>query len=63
MGPLNYYSVEVKLEVRHRMLIAASSEQAAVNVAFNEEIPVESLNDFDRDVVRIVDLKERVYVS
>ena len=50
MGPLNYYSVEVKLGVRHRMLIVARSEQEAVNVAFSEDIPVENLNDLQRDV-------------
>jgi hypothetical protein len=32
------------------MLIAARSEQEAVNVAFSEDIPVENLNDLQRDV-------------
>lgn len=34
-----------------------------MSVAFNEEIPVESLEDFERDVVRVVEMKEKVYVS
>jgi hypothetical protein len=58
-----YYSVEVKLEVRHNMLIAAHNEEEAISVAFSESIPVDSLDDFDREVIRTVQMKERVYVS
>ncbi len=63
MRPLNYYSVEVKLEVRRNMLIAAQSEGEAISAAFNEHIPIETLDDFDRELIRTVQLKERVYVS
>jgi hypothetical protein len=45
------------------MLIAARTEQEAMAVAFSENIPVESLDDFDREVVRTVQVEERVYVS
>ncbi|MDP2885332.1 MAG: hypothetical protein Q8P51_09965 [Ignavibacteria bacterium] len=63
MGPLTYYSVEVKLEVRHKMLIAAQTEAEAVSAAFNEYVPIENLDDFDRGLIRTVQMKERVYVS
>ena len=63
MKPLTYYSLEVKLEVRHNMLIAARSEEEAISAAFSENIPVESLDDFDKELVRTVQMKERVYVS
>jgi hypothetical protein len=42
------------------MLIAARSEEEAVGVALSESIPVDSLDDFDREVVRTVQLKERM---
>ena len=62
-GAVTYYSVKVKLEVRHNMLIAAQTEEEALGVALSENIPAESLNDFDREVVRTVQMKERVDVS
>lgn len=45
------------------MLITAHNEEEAVGVALSENIPVDSLDDFDREVVRTVQMKQRVYVS
>jgi len=44
-------------------VVAAKSEEDAISVAFSENIPVDSVDDFDREVVRVVAMKERVYVS
>ncbi len=45
------------------MLIAARTEEEAISAAISEDIPIESLDDFDREVIRTVQMKERVYVS
>jgi len=56
-------SVEVKLEVRHNMLIAAHNEEEATGVVLPEGIPVDSLDDFDREGGRAMQMKERVHMS
>lgn len=61
--PLSFFSVEVRLEARYKLLVAAQSEQEAINAAFSEDLPAQSLEDFERELVRVVEMKERVYVS
>ena len=60
---VGYYSVQVKLETCYDLLIPAESEQEAIDVAFHEELPERRLEDFARNVVRVVQMKERVYIS
>ena len=60
---VGYYSVQVKLETCYNLLIAAANEEEAINVAFNEDLPERRPEDFARNVVRVVQMKERVYVS
>ena len=59
---VGYFSVHVRLEACYNMLIAAENEEEAINVALNEDLPARSIEDFARDVVRVVQMKERVYV-
>ena len=59
---VGFFSVRVKLEACYNMLIAADNEEEAINVALNEDLPARSIEDFARDVVRVVQMKERVYV-
>ena len=59
---VGYFSVQVKLEACYNLLIAAKNEQEAINVAFNEDLPARSIEDFTKDVVRVVQMKQRVYV-
>ena len=40
-----------------------NSEEEAVNAALIEKLPARSIEDFAKDVVRVVQMKERVYVS
>ena len=41
------------------MLVATKSEAEATSVAFYEDIDVERIKDFDRESVRVVDIKVR----
>ena len=59
---VGFFSVHVKLEASYNMLIAAANEEEAINVALNEDLPARSIEDFEKDVVRVVQMKERVYV-
>jgi sulfur transfer complex TusBCD TusB component (DsrH family) len=59
---VGYFSVEVRLEASYNMLIAAENEEEAVNVALNEDLPARSIEDFAKDVVRVVQMKQRVYL-
>ena len=60
---VGYFSVQVKLEACYDLLIVAKNAEEAINVAFNEDLPDRKLEGFARDVVRVVQMKERVYVS
>ena len=60
---VGFFSVQVKLEACYNLLIAAENEEEAINVAFNEDLPARSIEDFAKDVVRVVEMKKRVYVS
>ena len=60
---VGYFSVQVKLEACYNLLIAAANEEEAISAAFNEDLPAKNIEDFARDVIRVVQMKERVYVS
>lgn len=60
---VGFFSVEVRLEACYKLLIAAENEEEAISVAFNEDLPARDIEDFTKDVVRVVQMKERVYVS
>jgi len=60
---VGFFAVQVKLETCYDLLIPAESEQEAIDVAFHEELPERRLEDFARNVVRVVQMKERVYIS
>jgi len=60
---VGFFSVQVKLEACYDLLIAAENEEEAVNAAFNEDLPARRFEDFSKDVVRVVQMKQRVYVS
>ena len=62
INSVGYFSVQVKLEACYNLLIAAKNEEEAINAAFNEDLPARSIEDFTKDVVRVVQMKERVYV-
>ena len=60
---VGFFTVQVKLEACYDLLIPAASEEEAIKAAFRENLPVKRIEDLARDVVRVVQLKERVYVS
>ena len=59
---VGYFSVQVKLEACYNLLIAAKNEEEAINAAFNEDLPARRIEDISKDVVRVVQMKQRVYV-
>jgi len=60
---VGFYSVQVKIEACYDLLIAADDAAEAMSEAFHAELPVKGVEDFKRDVVRIVQMNKRVYVS
>ena len=59
---VGFFSVQVKLEACYNLLIAAKNEEEAINAAFNEDLPARRFEDFAKNVVRVVQMKQRVYV-
>ena len=60
---VGYFSVQVRLEACFNLVIAAENEKDAVDFASSQELPVNGIEDFARDVVKVVQLNKRVYVS
>jgi hypothetical protein len=60
---VEYFSVQVRLEACFNLVIAAENEKEAIDSAFDQELPVNGMEDFARDVVKVVQLNRRVYVS
>jgi hypothetical protein len=51
--PLKYYWVTMKVEANYTLLVPAISEVEAVILADEMNVPVDTLTEFEKDVIEI----------